>query len=287
MTTRFVLPFMMTLLALPARAEDREVVKVNGTPIRQSEVMERLWKRYGPDTLEEMVDELLLRQAVAADKIKAEPAEVEQRMSLLRKQFPDQKTFEAQLAQKGKSVDKVRTELEDQIKFERLIQGRKKITASDAEVKKAFDEHKNELGTPEAVHLRHILVGSKSEADDVVAKIKGGADFKSLAAEKSLAPTGKLAGGDYGFVARGMLPPDIEKVAFGLKEGEIRVVPADKGQQHILQSLAKRAATPAQYSEVKDDLKVAVLQEKIRAALPGVVKDLREKADIQPVSTAQ
>ena len=46
-------------LAPAARAAvpgDFDVVRVNGTPIRQSEVLERLWKRHGSQTLEEMVD---------------------------------------------------------------------------------------------------------------------------------------------------------------------------------------------------------------------------------------
>lgn len=272
------------LLVSPALAQpqDREIVKVNGTPIRQSEVVERMWRRYGPDTLEELVDELLLRQAVAADKIKVDAAQVDARFARLRKQFGgDEKAFAAQLEQMGKTPDKVKTELEDQLKFERLIMSRKKVSVTDADLKKAFDQHKGELGMPEGVQLRHILVATKPEADDVISRVKGGADFKKVAAEKSLAPTGKINGGDYGWVARGMLPSDIEKAAFSMKEGELKVVASDKGQ-HVLQVLGKRAAAPAEFSQVKEDLRDAVTQEKIRAALPALVKDLREKADIQP-----
>ena len=59
---RFVSLVFVALCAIltPALAEpgDREIVKVNGTSIRQSEVFERLWQRHGNETVEEMIDEL-------------------------------------------------------------------------------------------------------------------------------------------------------------------------------------------------------------------------------------
>src|SRR5688572_26330585 len=110
----------LALAAVPAHA-DRDIVKVNGTTIRQSEVMEKLWQRYGAETLEEMVDDLLLRQEVTKRKIKAEGPEVERRLSRLREQLPDPKALEAQLKQSGSSIDNLKRELGAQIERERLI----------------------------------------------------------------------------------------------------------------------------------------------------------------------
>src|SRR5689334_330410 len=78
---------------------DFDVVRVNGTAIRQSEVLERLWKRYGSQTLEEMVDELLLRQAAAAKKITASEAEVDKRFARLQSQFGSRELLVSQLEQ--------------------------------------------------------------------------------------------------------------------------------------------------------------------------------------------
>jgi len=69
----------------------------------------------------------------------------------------------------------------------------KGLTVTDDELKKAFEENKDKLGSPEAVHLRHILVATEPEANEIVSKIKGGADFKALARDKSLAASGKAA----------------------------------------------------------------------------------------------
>lgn len=273
---------LLSVLSLPLRAEtDREVVKVNGVAIRQSEVMERLWKRYGPATLEEMVDETLLRQAAAARKIKADPLEVGRKLARIKEQFSGGGAFEQQLAEAGTSQEKLKAEISEQLAFNELIIGLHKLSVKDEEVKKAFDAHKDKMGSPAAVHLKHILVKTEAEANDIVSQIKSGADFGKLAAEKSLAPTGKLKGGDYGFVSKGMLPPDIEALAFSMKAGELRVMPSAKGF-HVFQALETRASKPAKFSEVREDLKEMLLGEKIKAVLPAYLQELRRKANIQP-----
>lgn len=270
--------------ARPAAAQaDREVVRVDGVPIRQSEVLDRLWKRYGPETLEEMVDELLLRQAAARKKVKAAPAEIERRLSNLKSQFADPRIFENQLKQYGSSLDKLKDEIADQLVREKLVISELGLSVKDEEVKKSFAEHKDELGTPEGVRLRHILVKTEAEAKELAVKVSAGADFAALAREKSLAPTGKLSGGDYGFVSKGMLPPDIEKIAFSLKPNELKIFPSDKGV-HLLQALERRKAVAAEYGKVKEDLREMLLQEKLKQALPEFLKGLRQKADIKPAA---
>jgi len=274
------------LIAAPARAAganvpgDFDVVRVNGTAIRQSEVLERLWKRYGSQTLEEMIDELLMRQAAAAKKITATPAEVERRFARLQAQFGSRELLVSQLEQAGTTVAKVKEDLAEEVVRERLVMDAKGLKVGDDELKKAFDANKDKLGKPEAVHLRHILAKNEADANELVAKIKGGADFLTLAREKSLAASGKAAGGDYGFVSRGMLPPEIDEVAFSLKAGELKVVPGPRGQ-HILQVVEKRAAQTASFDEVKEDLREMLLAEKLKDASQPYLLELRRKADIK------
>ncbi|MBI4060426.1 MAG: peptidyl-prolyl cis-trans isomerase [Elusimicrobia bacterium] len=259
---------------------DFDVVRVNGVAIRQSEVLERLWKRYGSQTLEEMVDELLMRQAAASKKITASGADVDRRFARLQSQFGSRELLVSQLEQAGTSVAKVKEELADEIVRERLVAGAKGIKVGEDELKKAFDANRDKLGKPEAVHLRHILAKTEAEAGELAAKIKAGADFLALARERSLAASGKAAGGDYGFVSRGMLPPEIDEVAFALKPGEIRIIASARGW-HILQAVEKRAAQSASFDEIKDDLREMLLAEKLKDASASFLIELRRKADIQ------
>ena len=277
----FALVAALAVFAPSARAAvpgDFDVVRVNGTAIRQSEVLDRLWKRYGSQTLEEMVDELLLRQSAASKKISASDAEVDRRFARLQAQFGSKELLVSQLEQAGTTVAKVKEDLADEIVRERLVVEAKGLKIGDDELKKAFDANRDKLGKPEAVHLRHILAKNEAEAAELAAKIKGGADFTALAREKSIAASGRAAGGDYGFVSRGMLPPEIDEVAFGLKPGEIKIVAGPRGQ-HLLQAVEKRPSSPAVFAEVKDDLREMLLAEKIKEASGPFLLELRRKAE--------
>ncbi len=259
---------------------DFDVVRVNGTAIRQSEVLERLWKRHGSQTLEEMIDELLMRQAAASKKITASSSDIDRRFARLQAQFGSRELLVSQLEQAGTTVEKVKADLAEEIVREKLVMDAKGIKVGDDELKKAFDANKDKLGKPESAHLRHILTKTEAEAEEIVAKVKGGADFKTLARDRSLAASGKAVGGDYGFVSRGMLPPEIDEVAFSLKSGEIKVVPGPRGH-HILQVVAKRPAAPASFAEVKEDLREMLLADKLKDASQAFILELRRKADIK------
>ncbi|MCX5796250.1 MAG: peptidyl-prolyl cis-trans isomerase [Elusimicrobia bacterium] len=275
------------LLAAPARAAaDRDIVSVNGTVIRQSEVMERLWKRYGPETLEEMVNEVLLRQAAQAQGLKVEAPEVDKQVDRFKKQFSDPAMIEEQLQKSGSSLEKLKAQLLDQLLIRKLLMSALKVSVKDAELQKVFQERREKLATPPSVHLRLIAVKTKAEADEVLAKLKDGADFAALARARSMASTGKLTGGDYGFVTKGMLPETTEKVAFAMKAGELQMIPMPNSF-NIIQVLEKRPAQPAKFDAVKEDLRDLLLESKIKSLLPGYIDDLRRKAEIKPIGTAE
>jgi foldase protein PrsA len=271
---------LLAAAASAAPAPDKVLVQVNGVPIRRSEVIDRVLQRYGAQALDEMIDETLLRQAAKDYGVKPDEKEVERRLDKLQAQFGSRALFLSQLEQAGSSVSKLKEQLADEVVRERLVIKAEKLSVDDADLKKAFEKNKDSLATPEAVHLRHILVKTKDEADGLVQQIKDGADFGTLAREHSLAASGKAAGGDYGFVGRGMLPDEIESIAFAMKPGEVREVSGPRGV-HILQVLARRKPEPAVYSKVKDDLREMLMSQKIKAAAPQFLDGLRKKAKIQ------
>lgn len=282
--TRLLTAFLLFSFtpALPALADnDRDVVKVNGTPIRQSEVVQRLLERYGEQTIDEMVNELLLRQELAAKKVTAPPEEVERRLKKIRSEFSDEDALKERLEQRGSSLDKLKKDVADSLATERLIVKERRIAVGDEELKKAFNEHKNELGAPEAVHLRHILVKTKADGEAILKQLEGGDDFTKLAKEKSLAPSAQGNGGDDGFVVKGVLPADLEQAAFAMKAGERRIVAAGKAY-NVVEAGERRKAVPAEFSKVKDDLKEMMIGQKVKEALPELVDELRRKATIEP-----
>lgn len=90
----------------------------------------------------------------------------------------------------------------------------------------------------EQVHARHILVQQEYEAQDLLRKIKEGADFGEVAGKFSLCPS-RAQGGDLGTFGRGRMVEAFEEAAFSLKPGEISGPVRTRFGYHLIQRLAE------------------------------------------------
>ncbi len=91
----------------------------------------------------------------------------------------------------------------------------------------------------EQVRLRHILVASESEAREILSQIKSPNDFTRLAQQYSLDLGTAESGGDLGFYPRGVLAPELERVAFGMVVGQVSDVVSTTYGYHIIQLLER------------------------------------------------
>jgi parvulin-like peptidyl-prolyl isomerase len=103
--------------------------------------------------------------------------------------------------------------------------------------------------TGEQVHARHILVNTAAEASALLAKLRAGADFATLAQQYSKDTITSAGGGDLGWFPRGELfDAALEKAAFDLQPGQFSdVVASDLGGQtvyHIVQVIERDPARP-------------------------------------------
>ncbi len=273
----------LALSAVPARAQgegDPVLIEVNGSPIRRSDVLAKLWKVHGREALREMVDELILRQAADAKGLKGDAAELEKRLGRVTSRYPNKEAFLADLAENGATIESLKADISHDIVRENFLIEMAGAKVSEAELKDAYAKRKKELTMPEGVHLLHMVLKTPEEAKEVTAKIKAGGSFRELARERSLAASGKAAGGDYGFVFRGMLPKELETAAFAMKENELRTLSTPKAQ-HLLQVVARRAPQQLEFQQARDTLREYVLSNKVGKALPKIMTDLRAKANLK------
>ncbi len=257
------------------------LLTVNGAPVHRSEVLARLTAQYGDAVVSQIVDELLVRQAAAAAKLKPDLAQVDARLKRIESQFPDEATFNKKLAANGGSIEALKAQLTEQVLREQLLMGARKISVSDAEARAFFDANKDRLGSPAAVHVRHILVGTEKEAADFLVALRAGADFARLASQVSLDNATKDRGGDMGWISPGMLQPQFEQLVFSLKPGQISdPLPTPAGFELVKVDEA-RAPKPAVYKDVQKDVKQALLADKLTKAWPAYIQELRKKAKIE------
>ncbi len=272
-----------SLLALPLHAAKKPapLAKVNGVPILRGEVAERAFRQYGTPVINEMVDEILIAQAAKELGVQADPREVESRLGRIRSQFPSEAVFAERLAATGTNPEELKSRIEQQVLREALTVKAKDIRVGASEAQEFFEANKDKLGRPESVRLRHIVVASEKEAGDFLVALRAGADFATLAAGVSLDLATKQAGGDLGFFGRGMLQPEIEKLAFSLKPGEVSAPVRTPAGFHLFKAQETLEAKAAVFSEIASDLERSLLADKISKAWPPYLQELRDKAKIE------
>ncbi len=72
------------------------------------------------------------------------------------------------------------------------------------------------------VKASHILIKDKDEANKIYKELKAGADFATVAKEKSQDPGSGKKGGELGWFGKGQMVPEFEKAAFKGKIGKIQ-----------------------------------------------------------------
>lgn len=148
---------------------------------------------------------------------------------------------------------------------------------TDEVLKKAYEKYKSGFKGEEEVRASHILVKTKKEAQEVIAKLDKGGDFAKLAKQHSTGPS-KAQGGDLGYFQRGQMVKPFAEAAFALKKGAYTKSPV-KTQfgWHVIKLVDRRRKSAPPFERVKDTLR----QREARRLQGDVVKGLREKAKIE------
>ncbi len=146
------------------------------------------------------------------------------------------------------------------------------IVSKDDEVAEYYALHKDDKFTePEQVRARHILVktaadagpdakaAARKKAEELLAKVKAGADFAALAKERSEDAGSAANGGDLGLFTRGRMTPAFEEAAFALQGGGLSDVVETPFGFHVIKVEEHRpgGAKPLEtvHDEIADTLK--------------------------------
>jgi len=147
----------------------------------------------------------------------------------------------------------------------------------DETLKKEYERIKGQLGARE-YKARHILVEKEDEAKDIMAKIKGGASFEKLAAERSKDPGAKQNGGDLGWAVPSNYVKPFADALTRLKKGQMTEAPVQTNfGWHVIRLDDERSFKAPTFDEVKNNLHRSLIQQQIQK----VVGDLRAKAKVE------
>jgi peptidyl-prolyl cis-trans isomerase C len=246
-------------LARAQKQDDPVLARVNGVEIKQSDVdiadadIGQSLPQPPGDARKEaivayLIDIAILAQAASAKKLETSPEYV------------------SRLAY-----------AKNKVLMETLLNDITKTAATEAEMKKLYDESVAKMQPEEEVRARHILVKTEAEAKDVLAKVKGGADFEKLAREISIDPSAKANGGDLEYFSKGQMVAEFSEAAFKLDKGQVSEPVKTQFGFHIIKVEDKRTKPLPKYDEVKEQVQAFV----VRKAQAELIMKLRTEAKIE------
>lgn len=162
------------------------------------------------------------------------------------------------------------------------------VTVSEEELQARYDQDKDQYVQPETRQARHILIAvddpaneaaSEQQARDLYQQIQGGADFAALAREHSDDSASAENGGDLGFASRETYVPAFADKLFSMQAGEVsEPVKTDFGY-HIIKLEGVRPASGRSFEDVREELAVALRNEKAIARFNTEQDRLQEQLE--------
>lgn len=149
---------------------------------------------------------------------------------------------------------------------------------TDAAVRAAYDQQIGSIPKVQERRLRHVLLGSESDAVAVIEALNSGTPFVELAKERSLDEASKASGGDLGFIADGQLMPEIEAAAAQLQPGKFTQAPVSSafGFHVVMLEEVRDRPAPA-FETVAPQIRQALEASEERR----IIAQLREAANVE------
>jgi parvulin-like peptidyl-prolyl isomerase len=132
----------------------------------------------------------------------------------------------------------------------------KQVTVSEDEIRRHYDRLHKEI------KIRHILVKTLNEAEEVRRRLMGGEPFDGIAREVSMDTNSAVNGGDLGYVPWGKMVSPLNEIAFSLEVNQISEPVKSEYGYHIIRIDGIRMKGKPSFEEERDRLYKILLNEK-------------------------
>ncbi|MGI8890600.1 MAG: peptidylprolyl isomerase [Chthoniobacterales bacterium] len=278
-------------------SEVREVVEPRERLLRAQYSGQELVKRITElrkAALQDLIDRQLIIQAFDKEKLVIPSHFIDERVDeVIKQNFGGDrhafiKTMEAQKYTMSKFRDLERQKII--VSAMRSKNVKSNLIIPPGKVEDYYKKHLDLFSSKAQVKLRMIMIpghpdsgsgeAQSTMADEIRAKLITGADFDKMAQMYSEDSTRDL-GGDWGWVDDKTLSPELSKIAFSLRPGEISKVVDLGGNHYILKVEARQGGEAKPIKDVRNDIEGRLRQEQAQEMQEHWLASLRSKAYIK------
>ncbi len=266
----------LSILLFMQTPRDLALVKVNGEQITRDDLFLEMYAQIGDETLDNMIRSKLLFQKAETMGITVSEEELDAGIqAVIDESFSgSEEEFHLVLGYYGYTTETFRDEMQTSILLEKIVFDMEYY--SEEELRQFFEDNYNFFGQPEEIEVRHILLETKSEAEEVLQKLEQGGDFADLARQYSIDDSSSAEGGYLGFMMRGMMVETFEEIAFALSRGEVSGPVNSEFGFHIIEVLDRIEGFEVSF----EDVRLEVVEYFREEMMNDYVQTLYEEAEI-------
>jgi len=302
------LVLMLTGLAAVSEAEvvEQIVAKVNDEVITLSEVeqvLEPILKQYKStytaeelktrtaearrNVIERLIEEKLILREAEEKGIEVKPAEVEKMVNQTMLKFPSEEKFFEVLKAEGLNLEILKERYRKELTYKKIVdmEVRAGVVIAPKEIEEYYAAHIEEFKEPEMLQVSQIFLKTeegkdeevKKRIEDILRRLKQGEDFGKLAKEYSQDPYAEK-GGDMGFVKKGELLEELDKVVPSLDIGQTSGIIKSSLGYHILKFQARKEEQLKKIADVREVIEAVIFQEKMSKKFSEWIARLKKDA---------
>jgi len=155
------------------------------------------------------------------------------------------------------------------------------IEITEEEMQEYYENNQSQFEVEAGSQVRHILLDTEEEAEEVLERLNADEDFAELAREVSICPSADQ-GGDLGVVNEGtQFDQTFKDAALSLDAGETSEIVATDFGYHIIKVDDIVEAGLRDFSEVRDEIEAILLDRERQVVWQEYVEELMENAEVE------
>lgn len=154
----------------------------------------------------------------------------------------------------------------------------KNIQVGDEQITTYYEKNRADYVTKGEARIAHIQSTNEAEAKEIEQAVKNGADFATLAKEKSVDKLSANQGGDLGWAKTGTFPKAFEDAVAALQAGDVSQVIGVNGAYHIIKVLERKAENVIPLAQVKEQIAQTIRNELLLTEYSNIAREMANKA---------
>jgi peptidyl-prolyl cis-trans isomerase SurA len=242
--------------------------------------------------LNRLIEDRLTLEKIRQLGVKVTPKQVDSAVERIKKNNGlTQEDLIAGLKKSGMTYDSYRDKIKVQIERMELINFavKSKIIIREEDITEYYNKHRDEFIVKGKVHLAIIVLKQKgmskqggsgslsSQAEDILARLKGGEDFGELARKFSKGP-GAEDGGDVGFFKTSQIDPKLREIIKQMSPGDISEPIVRPSGIQIVKLIDNQEERLKPIEEVRDAIYQIFYQKEVNKRYSAWIKELKDKA---------